>query len=156
MNITTLSKLFAKCSTCGHKYFTLTNLEQNKKCRICPGEIKDTINRIYYEEINEKIEELYPRHMFTIYITGDDLRLIGRSTSGSMCFMQAKIWEHVQNRISYRSRPGEWKRKHKNKLKLVKKSFSTSMNHDSWSHIFTFLSWEEIAILYRVFIAQKE
>jgi len=123
------------------------------KCRLCPENIKDPINRIYYEEINQKIEDLYPRHMYYIYIQEGDLQIIADSTTGPLCFMRQKIWGHVQNRIAYRTRPGEWKRKRKNRIALVKKSFSTTMNDDAWSHIFGFLSWKEITVLYKNFVS---
>jgi len=156
MNITTLSRLYIACSACGMRYYTLSHLEQNKKCRLCSENIKDPIHRIQYEELNQKIEELYPRHMLYINVTGEDLRVIANSTTSSMCFMRLHVWEHVQKRITYRTRPGEWKRKRKNRTKLIKKSFSTIMNDDAWSHIFGFLSWEEITIMYKYFVANCE
>ena len=155
MNITTLSRLHTECSSCGIRYYTLSHLQNKLRCRLCKEKIKDPINRIYYDEINQKIEDLYPRHMYYIDIQEGDLRIIANSTSGPMCFMRQNIWEHVRNRIKYRTRPGEWKRKRKNRTALIKKSFTTTMNDDAWSNIFSFLSWEEITVLYKNFIAQQ-
>lgn len=155
MNITTLSRLHTECSCCGIRYYKTSHLKPPMKCKLCREKLKDPINRIYYEEINQKIEELYPRSMFDIYIKDGDLRIIANATTGPMCFMRLKVWEHVQKRIAYRTRPGEWKRKRKNRKALVQKSFANTMSDDAWSHIFSFLSWEEMAIMYKNFVAQQ-
>ena len=153
MNITTLSRLYTTCSCCGVCYYKTSHLKPPMKCRLCPEKLKDPVNRIYYEEINQKIEDLYPRHMYYIYIMPRDLQIIANATTGPLCFMQIKVWEHVQKRIAYRTRPGEWKRKRKNRIALVKKCFSNTMNDDAWSHIFSFLSWEEITVMYKNFVS---
>jgi len=156
MNITTLSRLYTICSFCGIHYYKTSHLNPPMKCRLCPEKLKDPINRIYCEELNQKIEELYPRHMYDIFIKAGDLQKIANATTAPICFMQIKIWEHVQKRITYRTRLGEWKRKRKNRQAFVQKSFSNTMNDDAWSHIFSFLSWKEITILYKYFVAQKD
>ncbi len=156
MNITTLSRLYTTCSCCGTCYYKTSHLKQPMKCKLCPEKLKDPINRIYYEEINQKIEDLYPRHMYDIFIKDGDLQIIANATTGPLCFMRLKVWEHVQKRITYRTRPGEWKRKRKNRKTLVQKSFSNTMNDDAWSHIFSFLSWKEITVMYKCFVAQKD
>ena len=52
------------------------------KCRLCQEKLKDPVSIIYYEEINQKIEELYPRHMYDIFIKDVDLQIIANATTG--------------------------------------------------------------------------
>lgn len=157
MNVTTLSKLYTKCVGCGLCYYATSHLENNVKCKLCPEKLKDAINIIYYEELNKKIEEMYPRSMYDIYVRPAHLQILSMSTSQPVCYMKREMLTYIKKRIAYRTRSGEWKRTRKNRKKLVIKTFSNTniIYNDIWEYIFDFLTWNEVTILYKFLVAQK-
>jgi hypothetical protein len=156
MNVATLAKLYTACNYCGLRYFSTVHLGLIKKCRLCS--IKLDLDDIQYiiklQQLNDAIEIVYPRHHFELLLSAKECNQLHHISQIKYSMSQETLWNHVKARLKYRIRHGEWKSKRRNKrLRLVAKALSTELPMAIIINICNYITWEELAILYRCAIS---
>jgi hypothetical protein len=155
MNITTLSKLHIDCPTCGVMYFQMSHISGlHKKCRLCCEiiPIEDVQLMIDRHKLNRVVEMVYPRGEYDYFLGNNNIYQIHCLSDLTCSF----IMKHLLTRLKKRTMHGEWKAKRRRiRRQLVARCISIRLNYNVMYTIVDYLSWEELAVMYRCTVAWK-
>lgn len=156
MNISTLSRLHTDCLLCGLQYFSLSHLN-NLKCRLCNQKIEtDNIHEILLRNtLNKAIEVIFPRYVYEFDYGSIQLYQLRRQSIDICNISNQYLDYYTRLRLKNRIRHGEWKSRRKKRIYLLAKVMSSKLNSDMIQYILKFMNWEEVSVLYRHIVFDK-
>lgn len=155
MNVSLLAILNIRCYRCGILYYSTDHLKDTR-CRLCKMElIEDSVQMVQYSKLNDAIEIVLPRHLYTLEL-GPLERLRIRSYPG-VPIVESIIWAHTNHRLKHRIQHGSWKSRHRRKrTNLLSRMMSEHLPMHIIRHLFEYITWEEMSVLFRYYMKQLD
>lgn len=153
MNVSVISKLNIRCYRCGIIYYSTVHLNNNS-CRLCNIPlIEDPVEMIQYSKLNDAIEIVLPRHLYTLDLGPLEKQRI-KNFSG-IPVIDSVVWVHITNRLAHRIQHGSWKSRHRRiRTNVLSKMMSKYLPEYLIMCVFQYITWEEMSVIFNYYVKQ--